>query len=254
MIRPSACKNTRTDNPQNVLVFLKGWGNGSGSGSIYDYAANVNPSTNVRTPPFTASSKVSSNISLPGTPGDWAKTTNYCFRSITGNTLSAVYLSNALNPTSPCNNTLMCRFYVNALPSSGSNSIIMFNGLSGGIGAYGGYGYFIEGGSSNLYGLSGNYSVIGPIFTLHTNTWYSLALTIDSSANWTTYLNGTSYSHGAYGIYPMGTYGGLAFLGNFGTSGAASEGMNGYITDCMFVSTALSSNICLNFSAGGSIL
>jgi hypothetical protein len=252
MIRPSACKNTRTSNPQNVLVFLKGWGNAAGSGSIYDYAANVNASTNVRTPAFTASTSISSNIALPGTPGDWSNTTKYCFRNTTGRTNQAIYLTSALNPSSPNNNTLMSRFYINTLPGSGVNHVIMFNGLSGGLGPYGGYGYFIEGGTNYLYGLSGNYTVIGPITTISASTWYSLALTIDSSYNWTTYLNGTQYSHGGIGIYGI-VYGGLSFLGNFASGGVPSEGFNGYITDCMFVSTALSSNICMNFSKGGSI-
>lgn len=251
MILSSGCKNTRTDKPQNVLVFLKGWGNGSGGGSIYDYAANVDASTNVRTPAFICSKLVSSNIALPGTPGDWSNTTNKCFRNITGSSAQAIYLSSALNPGSTTNNTLMCRFYVNAT-TSGVNHVFMFNGLSGGIGPYGGYGYFIEGSTRDLYGLSGNYTVIGPITTLSTGVWYSIALTIDGSYNWTTYLNGTQYNHGGIYIYGI-VYGGLSFLGNF-AGGTPSEGMNGYITDCMFASTALSSNVCLNFSNGGSIL
>jgi len=251
MIRPTGCKNTRTDNPQNVLVFLKGWGNASGSGSIYDYAANVDPSTNVRTPPFTATASISSNIALPGTPGDWAKTTNYCFRNITGRTNQAIYLSNAINISQTYDNTIMCRFYINAMPSG--DSIIFTNGIPGGIGPYGGYGLYIQGGTSNLMAISGNYSTIGPVVTnLTTGTWYSVALTIDSSANWIVYLNGVQYSLGAYGIYGI-VYGGLAFLGYFETSAGAALGYNGYITDCIYVGKALSSNICLNFSKGGSI-
>jgi hypothetical protein len=248
MIRPSACKNTRSDKPENILVYLKGWGNGS----IYDYAANVDPTTNVRTPAFITTYDVSSNVSLPGTPGDWSNTTKYCFQNTSGETSNAVYLYSALNPGSTTNNTLMSRFYINTMPGYYVNHVIMFNGLSGGIGPYGGYGYFIEGGTNDLYGLSGNYTVIGPITTLYSNTWYNIALTIDGSYNWTTYLNGTQYNHGGIYIYGI-VYGGLSFLGNFASSGYASEGMNGYITDCIFADTALSSNVCMNFSSGGSI-
>ena len=249
MIRPTSYKKTLTNYPTNVLTFLKGYE--TSGGGIYDYVANIAPTTGVRTPAYTKTANITTNATLPGTPGDWGQTTTTCFKNITGScTGQGLYLSSPLN-TVTYDNTMMFRFYLNAL-STTNGSMFMFNGISGGYPGYGGYGVFVEPNTTNLWGLSGGVTAVGPITSsVALNTWYSLALTIDSSAHWIVYMNGTTYDLGYVGINPI-VYGGFSVMATL-YNGGLYDNVNGYMTDCIFVNKALPSNICLGYSRGGSI-
>lgn len=150
-------------------------------------------------------------------------------------------------PTLP-NCTFLCRFYINNFTS---NQVIWYNGNF----SSGGFGLYCAAGSSTLnlaVAGSGNTS-LGT--TLTASYWYSCALQY-SNSTWNFWINGsgpTSLTNISVSeISNSASY--ALTLGGTQTSGTASNSLNGYLTDFLVFNDAISSNVCMSFSAGASIL